>query len=244
MVKTNADTDTGGARLRRALRSDDASARLQAALTAGTAPDPGSVDVLVDRCAIEPDFYVRDMLTWALTRQDRERTLGAVLSQLDSEIGQARSQALHTLSKLGDPRAWPAITRELLRDDDTEVARAAWRVAAGLVPAGRESELAAMLATQFGRGDRETRRSLSRAFAVLGDPALPVVERAADGPDREVGAHALATLSIMADPEAGFDAAIAEADRIVALRAAPASAGIPDPAGLDAAILDAAAARG
>lgn len=219
MVEMNADTP--GARLRSALRGGDASGRLQAALTAGTRPDPQYIDVLVERCGSEPDFFVRDMLTWALTRQDRIPTVDALLPQLRSESAQARSQALHTLSKIGDARAWPAITSGLLRDDDTDVARAAWRTAAGLVPAGSEAALATQLATQFGRGDRETQRSLSRAFATLGPAVEPIVEGAAGGEDPAVSTHALATLAIMADPEEGFDAAVAEARRIVALRAAP-----------------------
>ena len=51
-----------------ALAGGNPSTRLQAALAIGTHPDPGLVDVLIARSAIEPDFFVRDMLTWALTR--------------------------------------------------------------------------------------------------------------------------------------------------------------------------------
>ncbi|MGD9607505.1 MAG: HEAT repeat domain-containing protein, partial [Leucobacter sp.] len=58
--------------LRAALSADDSSDRLQAALTAGTRPDEAYLEPLLDRCAVEPDFYVRDMLTWALTRLPRE----------------------------------------------------------------------------------------------------------------------------------------------------------------------------
>jgi pimeloyl-ACP methyl ester carboxylesterase len=35
-------------------------------------------------------------------------------------VAQARSQSLHTLSKIGEPDVWPAITRSLLRDADDE----------------------------------------------------------------------------------------------------------------------------
>ncbi len=44
------------------------SARLQAVLAIGTAADASDLDALIVRCAVEPDFFVRDMLTWALTR--------------------------------------------------------------------------------------------------------------------------------------------------------------------------------
>src|SRR5919197_4357014 len=120
--------------------------RLRAALLAGTHADPGLADALVARCAIEPDFFVRDMLTWALTRLPQEITVPRLLAELGSERAQARSQALHTLSKIGDRTVWPAITRSLLHDADDEVARSAWRAAVALVPAGEREELAAELA--------------------------------------------------------------------------------------------------
>jgi len=52
------------AQLKTELSRAQPSARLQAALAAGSRPDPRYVDVLVERSGIEPDFYVRDMLTW------------------------------------------------------------------------------------------------------------------------------------------------------------------------------------
>ncbi|MDI1465145.1 HEAT repeat domain-containing protein [Catellatospora sp. KI3] len=208
-------------RWRAALEAPAASVRLSAALAAGTAPDAQYVEALVRRCAVEPDFYVRDMLTWALTRHEASSTVDRLLVELRSATPQARSQALHTLSKIGDPRAWPAITSELLRDADDEVARAAWRTAAGLVPQGHRAALAEQLSTQFNRGGRDVQLSLSRAFAALGEAAAPVVERAKAARDPGVRAHALATERIMQDPEEGFDGAIAHARRTVALLGAP-----------------------
>lgn len=209
-------------RLRAALEHSDASARLQAALAAGTRPDDRYVDVLVARCAVESDFFVRDMLTWALTRHDPARTVPALLPAVGSEIPQARSQALHTLSKIGDPVAYTAITPAVLRDRHPEVARAAWRTASGLVPDDQHESLADELSTQFGRGDHDTQRSLSRAFAAIGWRAEPTVERAAASPYDVVSAHARATAIIMDDPDADFAAAAVEARRLVAQRALPA----------------------
>ncbi len=118
---------TQTARILRGLAHGDASVRLRAALAAGTTPDPQLIDKLVERCAVEPDFSVREMLTWALTRHPAALTVPGLVAELRSETAQARSQALHTLSKIGDRRAWPAITRALLTDTDDEVARSAWR---------------------------------------------------------------------------------------------------------------------
>lgn len=217
------NTTSPVARLRNALSVADASARMQAALTAGTHADDAYLAVLIERCAVEPDFYVRDMLTWAITRQDRTKAVDLLLPQLGSETAQARSQALHSLSKLGDPRAWSAITPDLLRDQDAEVAKAAWRTAAGLAPESERPALARELGRNFGRGDRDLQRSLSRAIAMLGSAAEPMVDAASESASPEIRAHALATAHVMVSPDDSFEAAIEEARRVIALRAAPAT---------------------
>lgn len=207
--------------LEAALSTADSSARLRAAMQAGTHPSPDHLEVLIARCAVEPDFYVRDTLTWALTRHDTTVTVDRLLVELRSAVPQARSQALHTLSKIGDQRAWPAITTALVQDPDDEVARAAWRTAAGLVPVDRRAALARTLATQFGRGGREVQLSLSRAFVVLGDAAADVVEQAGRSTHENVQRHALATAHLLHHPDDGFEAGVAEAQRIMALLGAP-----------------------
>jgi len=200
------------------LADDDESTRLRAALAIGSHPEPGLVDTLVARCAIEPNFYVRDMLTWALTRLPSEITVPRLLAELCSERAQARSQALHTLSKIKDARAWPAITRSLLRDADDEVARSAWRAAVTLVPDGQEKDLAEEFATQFGRGDRVVQLSLSRALVALGEEVVgPVVRKAMASDDPGVRAHASATERLLRDPAAGSKSAVDEAKRTFAL---------------------------
>lgn len=206
-------------RLFEALAAANSSTRLEAALAAGTYPEPFFVDALVGRCAIEPDFFVRDMLTWALTRLPHEITVPALRAELYSEHTQARSQALHTLSKIGAPNTWSAITHSMLHDADDEVARSAWRAAVVLVPDEQEVKegLAAELATQFGRGDREVRLSLSRALVALGEVVEPVLQTAMTSHDPTVRAHASATQRLLSDPDAGFDLAIGEASRVVAL---------------------------
>jgi HEAT repeat protein len=201
-----------------ALAAGDESTRLKAALTIGSSPEPSLVDTLIARCAVEPDFYVRDMLTWALTRFSSQITLPKLLAELHSERPQARSQALHTLSKIKDSSAWPAITRSLLRDADDETARSAWRAAVVLVPNGQEKELAEELAGQLGRGNREVQLSLSRALAALGESVVaPVLQKMMLSADPVVRAHASATERLLQDPDAAFDLAVDQAKRIRAL---------------------------
>ncbi|MFI1455499.1 HEAT repeat domain-containing protein [Streptomyces roseus] len=234
-TKTDADADrvaapapapaaTDGGALR-ALDDARPSVRLRAALAIGSAPDPRSVGKLVERCGVEPDFSVREMLTWALTRHEPSLTLPPLVAELRSEGARARSQALHTLSKIGDGRAWPAITGALLSDADEEVARSAWRAAVVLVPEGEEPRLAVALAAQLGRGGRETQLSLSRALIALGEGAAgPALSPATADPDPRVRHHAMATRRLLRDPESGFEYAIEEAKRVAAMRDQPGGA--------------------
>jgi len=209
MTMPKEDTNTMRALLR--LENSSSSMRLQAALAVGTTPDPRFVDKLIERCAIEPDFNVREMLTWALTRHSSSLTVPKLIDELRSGRAQARSQALHTLSKIGDRQAWPAITRALLTDADDEVARSAWRAAVVLVPQGEERELAGVLATQLGRGERETQLSLSRALVALGEVIMPTLRAAMTDLDPRVRQHAIATERLSRNPDAGFEFVIEEA---------------------------------
>ena len=132
-MKTSSDSALN-AMVTSALSAEDGSVRLKAALAAGTNPNPDAIDALVTRCAVEPDFYVRDMLTWAVMRHPQSITIPKLLAELDSENPQAKSQALHTLSKIKNADTWSAITTSLLSDNNDDVARSAWRAAVILVP--------------------------------------------------------------------------------------------------------------
>lgn len=193
-------TNHNADRLTRSFTAGDADARLRATLAAGTDPQPGELRALLAQCAVEPDFFVRDMLTWALTRHPVETTLPLLLTELGFPVPQAVAQALHTCSKIGDTRAFSHITDAHLASDDDEVARTAWRTAAGLAPAADRPGLATRLVSVLGRGDREMRLSLSRAFLQLGESARHALEKRG-------GIHARATLLMLDDPDLGFDAA-------------------------------------
>jgi hypothetical protein len=215
-------------RLVAALDADDPSIRLQAALRAGSDPDPAMLGSLVERCAVEPDFFVRDMLSWALTRLPRDVTLPRIREELRSSRPRARSQALHTLSKIGDPGGWAWIGHDLLADADDDVARTAWRVAVALAPDDEKRNLVDQLVAQLGRGDRDVQLSLSRALVDLGAVIEPALRRASTARDPRVAAHARATELLRQDPEADFDAAVFEARRLVALGPAAAAVAASD----------------
>lgn len=202
------------------LEHHDPTVRLQAALAAGIDRNGVPATALIERCAVEPDFFVRDMLTWALTRRPADVVVPRLLDELAAAQPQARSQALHTLSKIRDGRAWPRVLA-LMGDPDDEVARSAWRAAVALVPAGREDELARELIRHLGRGDGELQRSLSRALIALGDAAVPELARAARTGALPARAHALATEQLMRDPDSDFAPALREATRLAVLGRGP-----------------------
>ncbi|MDH2444539.1 HEAT repeat domain-containing protein [Amnibacterium sp. CER49] len=203
------------------LRAADGSARMRAAMDAGSSPYPPAAELLVERCGIEPDFFVRDMLTWALTRLPADRTVPLLVEELSSPFPQARSQSLHTLSKIGDPRALPALTSALLHDEEDEVARAAWRAAVALTPMGERPALAAALATELGLRSRECWRTLSDSLVRLGESARdPLEHRAATGAFL-VRVHSRATLLLLDGLAPSFPTAVEEAERLALEVAAP-----------------------
>ena len=216
----NPQQQTNGAqseRVAQALAYGDALVRLKAALAAGSDPEPALAPLLVERCGVEPDFFVRDMLTWALTRQPQDVAVPLVIAELDSASPQARSQALHTLSKIRPVGAWDTLTDSMFADPNDEVARAAWRSGVILVPDTERAGLAQALATQLGRGAAEVKRSLAMAFAELSYAAEEILEEAAHAEDPDTAAHARATLHLLRNPEAGFGYALEEANRATAL---------------------------
>lgn len=176
------------------LKSPDQSVRLKAALAAGTYPNPDQIKVLIQQCASESDFFVRDTLSWALMRHDQISVLEHLKVELTSENTQARSQALHTLSKIGDKENYSLITRELLLDPDDFVASTAWRSASVLVPDKDKPELVEVLISQLGRGDSDTQFGLTRFLCAIGQPIVAPLKQAAESTDEVVRTQAEFTL--------------------------------------------------
>jgi HEAT repeat protein len=182
------------ATLRALLDSPDQSVRLKAALAAGTYPEPEFIDILISQCAIEPDFFVRDTLSWALMRNDISQVVKRLEIELVSTNIQAKSQAIHTLSKIGDKNNYKLITDEMLFDADDFVAATAWRAASVLVPYDQKSTLVAKLITQLGRGDSDTQFGLTRFLCAIGEQIVQPLTEAAKSLDDAVSNQAKLTL--------------------------------------------------
>jgi HEAT repeat protein len=182
------------ATLKAHLESPDQSVRLKAALAAGTFPKPEYIDVLVEQCGHETDCFVRDTLTWALMRNDVEKVVERLRPELVSENPQAKSKALHTLTKIGDKQFYPLITHEHLLDSDDKVAVTAWRAASVLVPEDEKPTLTSILLTQLGRGDSDVQFDLTRFLCALGDCIVEPLTEAMNSEKEEVGLQAKFTL--------------------------------------------------
>lgn len=182
------------ATLKALLESPDKSVRLQAALAAGTYPEDSYIEVLVTQCAHESDFFVRDTLSWALMRHDIGKVVERLKSELNSENSQAKSQALHTLSKIGDKQFYSLITNEHHFDPLDKVAVTAWRAASVLVPDEEKPALTKVLVSQLGRGDSDLQFDLTRFLCALGDVIIDPLKQASESEKEEVQIHAAFTL--------------------------------------------------
>ena len=180
--------------LRSLMDSPEKSVRLKAALAAGTYPEDDFIEVLILQCAIESDFFVRDTLSWALMRNDVSKVVKRLETELQSSNLQAKSQAIHTLSKIGDKANYPLITDEMLFDSDDFIASTAWRVASVLVPEDQKPDLVAKLITQLGRGDSDVQFGLTRFLCALGECIVKPLSEASQSEVEAISNQAKFTL--------------------------------------------------
>lgn len=182
------------ATLQTLLVSPDQSVRLKAALAAGTYPEVEFIEVLISQCAIESDFFVRDTLSWALMRNDVAKVVKRLETELQSANPQAKSQAIHTLSKIGDKANYSLITDEMLFDPNEFIASTAWRVASVLVPDDQKVILVKKLITQLGRGDSDIQFGLTRFLCALGECIVKPLTEASKSTDETISNQAKFTL--------------------------------------------------
>jgi len=182
------------ATLQTLLASPDQSVRLKAALAAGTYPEVEFIEVLISQCAIESDFFVRDTLSWALMRNDVAKVVKRLETELRSTNPQAKSQAIHTLSKIGDKANYSLITDEMLFDPDDFIASTAWRVASVLVPDDQKLILVKKLITQLGRGDSDIQFGLTRFLCALGECIVEPLTEASKSVNEQISNQAKFTL--------------------------------------------------
>ncbi|TYC96625.1 HEAT repeat domain-containing protein [Arthrobacter echini] len=189
---------TGEPRIDGALRglvNPDRDVRQAAALDLGTIAAPATAQTLVARLGLEQDFFVRDTLSWALTRIPDAAT-PLLLDALDETDTASRVQVLHVLSKIADPATTEAIVA-LTADTDSAVAsKARW----ALTRIGDPTVVPA-LAAHLGLGDSTNQNDLTRDLASFGTAAVPILVTALTSDKAPVRRHAAEVLCFMG-PEA------------------------------------------
>lgn len=181
-------------RLQRGLRSPDKNTRAEAAVELGKLADSSTADLLLEALATEPDFFVREYLTWSIVRM-AEAATPLLIRMLNDARPQARHGAAHTLGKIADQRATGALIVTLQDADPTVVCKAVFALGAiGAVESVRA------LVNLLGGQDRELQSTLVSVLERFGARALPAVVDALAHADARVRAHAAEVLGVIADP--------------------------------------------
>lgn len=182
---------TGDPRVDEALErliNPDKDVRQSAALDLGTHAAPAAAKALVGRLGSEQDFFVRDTLSWAVTRIADAAT-PLLLDALAGTDTATRVQALHVLSKIADPATTSHIL-SLTADADTGVAsKARWALTRIADPSAIPA-----LAMHLGTGDSHKQNDLTRDLASFGAAAVPDLVTALSNGPAEVRGHAAEVL--------------------------------------------------
>jgi HEAT repeat protein len=147
----------------------DKNVRIEAALELGKLADPAAIPALLARLGDEPDFFVRENVTWALVRMSSEAVLPLIDVLVHGDAA-ARFNAAHTLSKLADARAVPALLAACDAPDQSLAQKAVFAL-------GRIGDLHAVpaLVARLGAGSQEMRGAAATALESFGDAAVPAL---------------------------------------------------------------------
>ncbi|UQN09445.1 HEAT repeat domain-containing protein [Deinococcus sp. QL22] len=174
----------------------DKNVRIRAALDLGAAQHRAALPTLIERLGCEPDFFVRENLTWAIVRMGVE-AVPPLLGLLEHSDAAVRLQSVHALSKLADPVSVAALG-QAVRDPDDEVARKAIFALGQLGHSGALSTLVA----EVGHPDNERRNTLSRALMEFRQDALFPLRELLQHPEARRRAHAADILGLLGESAA------------------------------------------
>lgn len=169
----------------RGLTDPDREVRQAAALTLGTIANPAAAQVLAARLGSEPDFFVRDTLSWALTRIPDSAT-PLLVDALHGTDTTTCVQALHVLSKIADPATTKAIMELTTHTNPRVASKARW----ALTRIANPMAIPALI-VHLGTGDNTTQNDLTRDLASFGAAAVPALTAALS--DKEAGVRNHAT---------------------------------------------------
>lgn len=179
-----------------ALVHPDKDVRQRAAVSLGQLADPSLAPQIAGLLWQESDFFVRETLTWLLTRtpEPAAKAAAAALNEADAST---RVQALHLLSKLADPDSVATVTRHIDDADPLIADKARW----ALARIGDPSVIP-LLVDQLGEAELSTRDAMTNTLMQFGAAAVPTVVSALSAEDPSVRAHAADVLCYVGTPGA------------------------------------------
>lgn len=179
-----------------ALLHPDKDIRQRTAVSLGQLADPHLAAQIAQLLWQEADFFVRETLTWVLTRTPHPAAEAAEAALNNGDTG-TRVQALHLLSKLADPDTVPTVARHIDDPDQIVADKARW----ALARIGDPSVIP-LLVDRLGDPDLSTRDAMTNTLTQFGAPAVPTVVSALTAEDASIRSHAAEVLCFIGSPGA------------------------------------------
>jgi HEAT repeat protein len=173
------------------LQDLDKNVRIQAALHIGALGDHAALPALTTQLIQEPDFFVRENITWAIVRMG-QAAVKPMMALLEHTDPMARFQAAHVLSKLEDTRAANALILAL-QDDSIEVVQKA-AFALGQL---KDDTAIPALVDLLGDKHLELQTTVQRALEGFGTAALPMLTLALHHQDWSTRAQVVTLIGFM-----------------------------------------------
>lgn len=183
----------------------DRDRRQSAALIIGELAEPAAAPGLVARLFSERDPFVRETISWAVTRVPEAAT-PLLVDALPSADTVTLDRALHVLSKIADPDTVDVMIPWTAHNDPLVAAKARW----ALTRIGDPRAIPALVA-HLGSGDETTRNGVTRDLASFGVPAVPSLVEALVNATTPVRRHAAEALCFMGPGAEGATNALSEA---------------------------------
>ncbi|MGB3764421.1 MAG: HEAT repeat domain-containing protein [Ornithinimicrobium sp.] len=179
-----------------ALLHPDKDTRQRAAVSLGQLADPHLAAQIALLLWQESDFFVRETLTWVLTRTPPPAAAAAAAALATGDTG-TRVQALHLLSKLADPDTVSIVARHIDDPDPIVADKARW----ALARIGDPSSIP-LLVDRLGDPDLSSRDAMTNTLTQFGAPAVPSVVSALTAGDANIRSHAAEVLCFIGSPSA------------------------------------------
>lgn len=179
------------------LTDPDKNVRYEAAMAVGTRCETECADPLVNALWTEPDFFVRETMTWAVLRLEEDTRLAVLAAVATDQSPDVRTRALHVLSKFANPETVDAVLAHI-NDPDAVVARKA-RWALSRI---REPRAVPHLVALLGEHEAEERNALTDDVAAFGSAAIEFLVEALASDVAAVRLHAADVLCYIGHPDA------------------------------------------